>query len=221
MLLCSIFFGAIAVTSVFSCEDSEREALMPKERSPYFSHIIQVVDDVFNGTLDLRSLLNLLQFEDLNRQLPIFLNHLHFQHASMIVPSNATTDICGEAQTKSFLKIIYVSREYSSLAGMLYGCETHSKKISQIFIINDAMISNGTYLITKVFSNIKQEFASKVCDCEKIVEDFKRNCLRLAKPNTYGLKSRILVTIPVFLSMVVSIIGVRKCIMKSKIVPRS
>lgn len=221
MLLCSIFLGSIAATSVFSCEDSEREALFPKEKSPYFSFIIQAVDDVFNGTLDLRSLLDLLQFEDLNRQLPIFMNQLHFLQSAIIVPSNATTDICGEAQVKSFLKLTYLSKEHSSLAGMLYGCAVHFKKISQILIINDAMVTNATYLITKVFPNIKQEFASKVCDCEKIVEDFKQNCLRLKKPNTFGLKSRIFVTISVFLSMVVLIIGVRKCIMKSKIGPRS
>lgn len=219
MLLVALLLVLMAALLALSCEVHERDSLLLSQESSLSSFIIHSIDDVFNGSLDMKSLLQVLRYKNMDRQLPIFFNKKHFS-SQVSFPSDETTDICGKSSRKSFLQLQFLSLPNSTLTGMLYGCDTHFKNISKILIVNESTENKTEYYFNHVSPGIEKKFASKICDCEKIVEDFKRNCL-LSKYNTEDMNSHLIVATSLFVGMVVTVIGIRKFLLKNKIASSS
>lgn len=207
MKLSTLFRILLSISAISACEIVERNALL--EKRTHFYPIVHSIDDIYNGSLSVGSLLKFLNFKNPNRKLPFLLKPVLFEDQLSLLP-DMETDVCGKLDVRMYRKLLL---KHDSMTGVAYACHNRFKTIYKIIIVtHDVWVGNEAEWFHREFEGISREFSDKVCDCEKIVDDFKMGCLQSVEEDfTAGV--RILILILIFVAS--TVFGILKFLLKN------
>lgn len=204
----SRIFLLVAFFALFSaCELWEKDILSFKGRKN--SYIVHSIDGLYNETLQLKSLLKFLQFKDLSRKPPFILYPFMFEDLTFLY-FGVETDVCGSSDLRKYTIIML---KHKIMTGIAYGCHSQFKNLFKIVIATTEEWENIEDYSKYKSGAINPDFASQVCNCEKIVDDFTQNCLHSHNGDS---EINIRVVGLIFILLLFLIFGFLKCFLKSE-----
>lgn len=182
----------------FPCTDDELELTQSTATTIYMVHSI---DDVLNGSISQRTLLEKHSISDNDRQLPALLNTKAFRLANTEVHPENHPKMCDEKNDK-FVRLFILSPKGSEMAGILYGCNMNTRINTMIFFYDEPRWNDEDLRYHHNYSRMSSNFQAEICGCNETVDKFIRSCVIAAADKTHFEQRMVFLGLFVFVIFV-------------------
>lgn len=164
-------------TLAFSCTDEEFKAIQNAENVGNF--LIHSFEDVLNGSMSRVALLKLLSISENDRQLPVIFDTRSLRTANTDLLTEHHPQMClvSEGDEEHFKRQIFLSPQGSKTAGILYGCDIKTFENSMFFFYDEHRWDSEKPRYHRRFQSMSPSFKSEICNCNRTVETFTKNCV--------------------------------------------